>query len=121
MPPETSSVLAQLMGVIESRRDNPPQRSYTTSLFAGGVDKIGGKISEEAAEVVEAAAEPDEAGRNHLIHEAADLVYHLWVMLAHRGISLEELETELAGRFSISGLDEKAARDKNNQSETTDS
>lgn len=120
MPPETSSVLAQLMGVIESRRDDPPQRSYTTSLFAGGVDKIGGKISEEAAEVIEAAAEPDEAGRTHLVHEAADLVYHLLVMLAHRGVRFEELEAELGGRFGVSGLDEKAARGQDSPPNQTD-
>jgi phosphoribosyl-ATP pyrophosphohydrolase len=115
MPPETSSVLAQLMGVIESRRDDPPRRSYTTSLFAGGVDKIGGKICEEAAEVVEAAGEPDDAGHTHLIHEAADLVYHLMVMMAHRGVTLDELEAELAQRFGVSGLDEKAARRRNSE------
>jgi phosphoribosyl-ATP pyrophosphohydrolase len=119
MPPETSSVLARLMGVIESRRDNPPERSYTTSLFAGGVGTIGGKISEEAAEVVEAAAEPGEAGRTHLVHEAADLVYHLLVMMAHRGATLDQLEAELAGRFGVSGLDEKAARRQLDQPDST--
>ncbi|MCA9100166.1 MAG: phosphoribosyl-ATP diphosphatase [Planctomycetales bacterium] len=113
MSAESSSVLSQLMTVIESRRDNPPERSYTTTLFAGGVERIGAKITEEAAEVVEAAGEPDRSGREHLVREAADLVYHLLVMLAHRGVSLAELEAELAGRFGVSGLDEKAARRPN--------
>ena len=69
------------MAVIEDRRANPPAKSYTTSLFQGGVQKIGGKITEEAAEVVEAASEPGDAGRTHFIYESADLLYHLFVML----------------------------------------
>jgi len=105
-----SAVFQRLMDVIEDRRANPPERSYTTSLFRGGVEKIGGKILEEAREVVEAAGEVDEQGRQHLIHEAADLIYHLFVMLGYRAIRLLEVEAELARRFGISGLDEKAAR-----------
>ncbi len=104
-------ILAQLMAVIEDRKTNPPPRSYTTKLFDGGVAKIGEKITEEAAEVVEAAEQAeDDAGRQQLVHEAADLIYHLWVMLGHCGIPLEQVEQELAGRFGVSGLDEKAAR-----------
>lgn len=98
------------MSVIEDRKRNPPARSYTTKLFEGGVEKIGAKITEEAAEVIEAAAESGAEGRTHLVHEAADLMYHLFVMLGHRDISLVEVETELAGRFGISGLDEKESR-----------
>lgn len=103
-------ILAQLMAVIEDRKANPPAKSYTTALFAGGVAKIGEKIIEEAAEVVEAAGEPGEEGRGHLIGEAADLIYHLFVMLGHRDVKLAEVEAELAKRFGISGLDEKASR-----------
>ena len=98
------------MAVIEDRRRNPPEKSYTTSLFQGGVEKIGRKITEEAAEVVEAAAEPGPQGRDHLVYEAADLVYHLFVMLGYKDIRLAELESELARRFGTSGLDEKASR-----------
>jgi len=104
------TILARLMAVVEERKRNPPQRSYTTTLFSGGVAKIGAKITEEAAEVVEAAAEAGQPGREHLIREAADLVYHLLVMLAHRDVRLPEVEAELARRLGISGLDEKAAR-----------
>lgn len=107
---EPSHELARLMATIEDRRDHPPAKSYTTTLFNGGVPKIGAKITEEAAEVVEAAGEPDETGRTHLICEAADLIYHLFVMLAHRGVKLSEVEAELARRSGVSGLDEKAAR-----------
>lgn len=104
------SVLARLMAVIEDRKANPPPKSYTTSLLAGGVSKIGEKIVEEAAEVVEAAGEPGAEGRAHLIYESADLIYHLLVMLGAREISLAEVEAELARRFGISGIDEKASR-----------
>lgn len=107
---ESSQVFSQLMSVIEDRRKHPPAKSYTTSLFAGGVSKIGAKIVEEAAEVVEAAGEAGDEGRKHLVHEAADLIYHLFVMLGHQDIPLAEVEAELARRFGISGLDEKAAR-----------
>jgi len=109
---EDESVLGRLMSVIEDRKKNPPERSYTTSLFAGGVTKIGAKIAEEAAEVVEAAGESGPDGRQHLVCEAADLIYHLLVMLGHRDIPLAEVEAELARRFGISGLDEKAAREQ---------
>ena len=106
----SGSVLAQLMAIIEDRKANPPERSYTTKLFQGGVPKIGKKIMEEAAEVVEAAGEEGDEGRNHLVYEAGDLIYHLFVMLVHREIPLTEVESELARRFGVSGLDEKAAR-----------
>jgi phosphoribosyl-ATP pyrophosphohydrolase len=113
---EQASIFARLMAVIESRRDNPPEKSYTNTLLAGGVEKIGGKIREEAAEVVEAAGEPGDAGRDHTVHEAADVVYHLWVLLAHRRITLAELEAELERRWGTSGIDEKASRPANLES-----
>jgi phosphoribosyl-ATP pyrophosphohydrolase len=102
--------LDDLDQTIATRAASASDKSYTTQLLAGGVDKIGAKIREEAAEVVEAAAEPGDAGREHLIREAGDLVYHLLVMLRHRNCSLADLETELARRSGVSGLVEKAAR-----------
>ena len=105
-----ASILAQLMAVIEDRKRNPPEKSYTTTLFNGGVAKMGAKIQEEAREVVEAAYESGDAGRNHVIYESVDLIYHLFVLLGHQGIRLSEVATEIARRFGISGLDEKAAR-----------
>jgi phosphoribosyl-ATP pyrophosphohydrolase len=107
---DAASILARLMAVIEDRKANPSEKSYTNRLLAGGVEKIGAKIIEEAAEVVAAAAEPGPDGRSHTIHEAADVVYHLLVLLGYREISLAEVEAELARRFGISGLDEKASR-----------
>jgi phosphoribosyl-ATP pyrophosphohydrolase len=107
---ESQTILARLMSTIEDRKVHPTDKSYTSKLLAGGVPAIGGKITEEAAEVVEAAGEPGDDGRQHLVREAADLVYHLLVMLAHRDASLADVEAELARRFGISGLEEKARR-----------
>jgi len=108
---ETSDIFDRLMLVIEDRRRNPPPRSYTTRLFAGGVEAIGAKIREEAAEVVEAAHTlATDADRASLIHEAADLLYHLFVLLGYHEIQLSAVAAELARRFGTSGLDEKASR-----------
>lgn len=107
-----SGVLQQLMQVIEDRKQNLPAKSYTTTLFQGGVDRIGCKVMEEAAEVVRAARKADESAeaRGHLVYEAVDLIYHLLVILGYRDIRWNEVEAEMARRFGVSGLDEKAAR-----------
>ena len=100
------------MTVIQDRKDNPSDRSYTTSLFRGGVDKIGAKILEEAQEVVEAAQDTEDPGGQHLINESADLMYHLCVLLGFREVRIEQVNAELARRFGISGIDEKESRRK---------
>lgn len=100
-------ILEALEQVIAARKGESPDRSYTSRLLAGGVSKAGEKVTEEAGELVQAAAaEPDE----RVVSEAADLTYHLLVLLACRGLSLAQVEAELARRFGVSGLDEKAAR-----------
>ena len=104
-------VLARLMDTIEQRKAQPTPRSYTATLLSGGGPVIGAKILEEAAEVVQAAEGEDDSARTHLICEAADLIYHLLVLLGYRNINISEVEAELAGRFGTSGLDEKAARE----------
>jgi phosphoribosyl-ATP pyrophosphohydrolase len=105
-------MIAQLQEVIRQRQAHPhaPARSYTATLLAGGVAKIGGKILEEAGEVVAAADEPGAAGREHLVREVADLVYHLLVLLRWADLEWQDVEAELARRAGVSGLDEKAAR-----------
>jgi len=102
----------RLEQTILARKAVPDEKSYTAKLLAGGVEKIGSKITEEAAEVVEAAGEPGEEGRQHTIREAGDLLYHLLVLLAARDVTLQEVEAELARRFGVSGLEEKASRKK---------
>ena len=105
------SILNALMAVIAERQANPPaERSYVVSLLQGGVAKIGGKIVEEAAEVVEAAAEPGDEGRAHFVKEVADLLFHTLVMMGCRDVSWDEVESELARRFGVSGITEKESR-----------
>jgi phosphoribosyl-ATP pyrophosphohydrolase len=81
--------------------------SYTRKLIEAGVAHCARKLGEEAIETVLAAVEQD---RDRLIAEAADLIYHLLVVLAARGIPLAEVEAELARRTKQSGLAEKASR-----------
>lgn len=106
-----SSILDSLMAVIADRKANPPtERSYVASLLQGGVSKIGAKVVEEAAEVVEAAGEPGDEGRAHLVKEMADLLFHSLVLLGHRNVPWAEVEVELARRFGVSGITEKESR-----------
>jgi phosphoribosyl-ATP pyrophosphohydrolase len=109
---DASSVFQQLMETIADRKRNPPARSYTTSLFQGGVDRIGCKVMEEAAEVVRAARKAGTSNeqREQLVYEAADVIYHLFVLLGYCDVTLDQVEHELARRFGVSGLDEKASR-----------
>jgi len=100
-------VLGALEQVIAARKGSDPERSYTARLLAGGVAAAGGKVTEEAEELVRAAAgEVDE----RVVAETADLLYHTLVLLACRGLALEQVAAELARRFGVSGLEEKAAR-----------
>ncbi|MFP6650188.1 MAG: phosphoribosyl-ATP diphosphatase [Pirellulaceae bacterium] len=114
---DNRSILTRLAEIIQDRKQNPPPRSYTTSLMQGGVEKIGAKVLEEAAEVVDAARQlekqknRDSDSSAHLVAEAADLTYHLLVMLGYFDLTLTPVENELDRRFGVSGLDEKAARE----------
>ena len=83
--------------VITDRKENPTEGSYTNYLFDKGTDKISKKLGEEAVEVVIAASQRD---RKATIQEIADLEYHLLVLMADRGISLDDVETELRSRRS---------------------
>jgi phosphoribosyl-ATP pyrophosphohydrolase len=111
-----SRPLEKLERTITARAAKPHEKSYTTKLLSGGVAKIGPKITEEAAEVVEAAGESGEAGREHLIREVADLTYHMLVLMNFRGCTIADLEAELSRRFGVSGLEEKASRTKKKKS-----
>ncbi|MEW4569044.1 phosphoribosyl-ATP diphosphatase [Tautonia sp. JC769] len=106
-------VLHALSDLVAERKARPPEgRSYMVSLLNGGVPKIAAKITEEAAEVVEAADEPGEEGKEHLVKEVADLVFHAIVMLGHRDLHWSAVEEELGRRFGISGIAEKESRGK---------
>ncbi len=92
---EFAGAIAALARTIQSRKAHPVEGSYTAKLFAGGVDRIGKKIGEEATEVVIAAKNAD---RSELVWETADLLYHALVLLAERGVSLDDVGAELSRR-----------------------
>ena len=106
------TIIQQLETIIASRRDAGAiaEKSYVASLLQKGLPKIGAKITEEAAEVVEAAGEQGPDGRDHLVREVADLLFHTLVLLGHARVGFNEVEAELGRRFGVSGHDEKAAR-----------
>ncbi len=90
-----STILDDLYATILDRKAHPRPNSYTAKLFAAGEDEIAKKVGEEAIEVILAAkAQTD----RRLIEETADLLYHLWVLLALRGIHPHQVEAELEAR-----------------------
>lgn len=104
-----SDVLEQLTEVLEQRKTAAPDSSYVSSLYDKGLDAILKKVGEEATETVIAAKDGD---RDKIIYETADLWFHTMVMLAHQGLSANDVLDELAKRFGLSGLEEKANRPK---------
>lgn len=99
--------LDRLEAVIAERRGASADNSYVASLFAKGREKIAQKVGEEATETVIAAMLDDPA---KLTSEAADLVFHLLILLADGGVGLDDVLAELDRRDGISGITEKAAR-----------
>jgi phosphoribosyl-ATP pyrophosphohydrolase len=102
--------LARVAAVIASRRGGDPSASYVARLFAKGPDAILKKIGEEATETVMAAKDGDPG---KIVYETADLWFHCMVMLAHYGLTPDDVLGELARREGLSGLAEKAARPAN--------
>lgn len=102
-----ADVLSALYATIESRKGADAKTSYIASLYGKGVDAIAKKVGEEAAETI-IAAKNDNDGE--FVHELADLWFHTLVLMAHRGLPLQDLSDELARRFGTSGHAEKAAR-----------
>jgi phosphoribosyl-ATP pyrophosphohydrolase len=98
--------LDTLESTIRARRGADPASSYTASLFAKGRGKIAQKLGEEAVETV-IAATSDPA---KIVPEAADLLFHLLVLLADADVRLDDVRAELTRREGVSGHDEKAAR-----------
>lgn len=101
------SMFKELFDTIEDRKGKAPSESYVASLMSKGTAKINSKITEEAAEVCEAALEEDKA---HLLYEICDLLFHTFVLAGYKNITIEEIETELRRRHGTSGLAEKASR-----------
>ncbi|MFK0166058.1 phosphoribosyl-ATP diphosphatase [Rhizobium sp. NPDC090279] len=99
--------LSDLEKIVEERSKASPDESWTAKLFAAGQPKAAKKLGEEAIEAVMAAVTND---RDNLTYEAADLLYHLMVVLKIAGIPLENVMGELERRTAQSGLQEKASR-----------
>src|SRR5262245_544138 len=99
--------LARLENTIAERLKASPEESYVASLGARGLPVIARKLGEESTEAVVAALTGDE---DELVAEAADVLFHLMVLLAQKGISLDRVMAELDRREGTSGLAEKAAR-----------
>lgn len=99
--------LTRLEQTIAQRQGAAPDSSYVASLFAKGRGKIAQKVGEEATETIIAALSGD---GQHVTAEAADLVFHLIILLRDVGVSFDDVLTELDRREGVSGLVEKAAR-----------
>lgn len=102
-----ATILDRLYKVIESRKGADPTKSNTARLFAKGTDKIAQKLGEEAVETV---IEGVRGRKKDLALESADLLYHLLVLWADRGLKPAEVWTAIADREGISGLEEKKKR-----------
>ena len=98
--------LEGLMEMLQGRKDNPKEGSYTTYLFEKGLDKILKKVGEECTEVIIGAKSDDKA---ETVYEIADLCYHVMVLMVEMGISLEDIHKELASRHVI---DKKVKQEK---------
>ena len=101
------TTLSRLAATIDARKGADPDSSWTAKLLAKGPEKAAEKFGEEAVEAIIEAVKGD---RDRLTSEAADVLYHLLVMLAARDVTLDEVLAELERREGTSGIDEKAAR-----------
>ncbi len=102
-----TGVIPKLEATIRERRGASPDSSYVASLFAKGREKIAQKLGEEATETVIAALSGD---KDKLTYEAADLLFHLLVLLEEGGVAFDDVLAELERREGVSGIDEKSAR-----------
>jgi phosphoribosyl-ATP pyrophosphohydrolase len=102
-----SGLLEALDQVLEDRKSQDPSQSYVAKLYHKGLPKILEKIEEESRETIEAASEE---GTDHLVYEVGDLWFHTLVLLHHKGRTGADVLQELARRFGVSGIVEKASR-----------
>ncbi|MDR3425876.1 MULTISPECIES: phosphoribosyl-ATP diphosphatase [Silvimonas] len=103
----SAEILERLSETLAARRNADPSTSYVAKLFHKGQEAILKKVGEEAVETIMAAKDGDKL---HLVREVADLWFHTMVLLAHEGLSAEDVLAELARREGISGIEEKASR-----------
>lgn len=109
-----TDILAELDAVLEARKQAAPDSSYVASLYHKGLNKILEKVGEECTETLIAAKDAERSGdTSGLVYETADLWFHSLVMLKQLGLDHTAVLEELARRFGLSGLEEKAQRSKN--------
>ena len=104
-----SNILEQVAQILEERKLESAEKSYVASLYAKGLDSILKKIGEEATETVIAAKD---GNKKQIVYETADLWFHCLVLLAHQNLGPNDILQELQRRLGLSGLEEKAQRDK---------
>lgn len=100
-------VLRRVSNTLAERKQADPDSSYVCSLYTKGTDAICKKVAEEAAETIMAAKDGD---RLHMVWEVTDLWFHSLVLLAHHGLSVDDVLAEFRRREGVSGIDEKRAR-----------
>jgi len=111
---ERNDILDAVYRVILERKANPSEKSYVASLYAKGLDKILGKVGEEATETAVAGkgGDPEE-----VVYEVADLFFHTLILLGWYDLPPERIYAELRRRFGLSGLEEKARRGQSGASD----
>jgi len=108
-----SDVLQQLGDILAERRNADPDTSYVAQLHHKGLNKILEKVGEEATETIIAAKDAERSGDvSDVVYETADLWFHSLVALSHLGQPPQAVLDELARRFGMSGIEEKASRQK---------
>lgn len=108
-----NDILTQLGDILEERKQAEAGSSYVASLYSKGLNKILEKVGEEATETILAAKDAEASGDTQdVVYETADLWFHSLVALAKLGVRPEAVIEELARRFDMSGLEEKASRSK---------
>lgn len=108
-----SDILSQLGDILEERKQAEADSSYVASLYGKGLNKILEKVGEEATETIIAAKDAERSGDTQdVVYETADLWFHSLIALSQLGERPEAVLDELGRRFGLSGLEEKAARDK---------
>lgn len=100
IPFDNTNIYKSLEALIENRKQNPVEKSYTNYLLNQGVDKICKKVGEEASETIIAAKNND---KEELIGEISDLFYHVFVLMNNQGVTLDDIENKLKARHKITG------------------
>lgn len=91
------AIIYHIANIIQDRKNNPKDDSYTNYLLTKGIDKILKKVGEEASEVIIASKNPD---KEELIYEISDMVYHVLVLMAVKGVTIDDIKAELTKRFN---------------------